>query len=71
MVEAAGNGAENLEDEIYQNKFNRSHRDSGAILLGAGAPPPVHMAEIMALIVLDLSFLIMELLLMFQGGKGK
>ncbi|WP_251033121.1 hypothetical protein [Bacillus sp. ISL-7] len=40
VEEAARNGAENLEDEIYQNKFNRSHRDSGAILVGAGAPPP-------------------------------
>lgn len=40
VVEAAGNGAENLDDVIYDNRFNRSHRDSGAILVGAGAPPP-------------------------------
>jgi hypothetical protein len=51
VVEAAGNGAENLDDPIYNvrppgfpsawtNPFNRSNRDSGAILVGAGAPPP-------------------------------
>ena len=40
VIEASGNGAENLDDSIYQNRFNRSHRDSGAILVGAGAPPP-------------------------------
>lgn len=51
VVEAAGNGAENLDDPIYQNPapgfpagwtnpFRRSNRDSGAIVVGAGAPPP-------------------------------
>jgi hypothetical protein len=51
VVEAAGNGAENLDDPIYStrpadfpanwtNPFNRANRDSGAILVGAGAPPP-------------------------------
>lgn len=51
VVEAAGNGAENLDDAIYSvrpagfpaswtNPFNRSNRDSGAIIVGAGAPPP-------------------------------
>lgn len=51
VVEAAGNGAENLDDPIYntpapgfpadwRNPFNRSQRDSGAIIVGAGAPPP-------------------------------
>ncbi|MBV7255595.1 S8 family serine peptidase [Pacificimonas sp. WHA3] len=51
VVEAAGNGAENLDDSIYQtaatgfpaswsNSFRRSNRDSGAIVVGAGAPPP-------------------------------
>ena len=50
VVEAAGNGAEDLDDPIYQNPatgfpaswtnpFNRSNRDSGAIVVGAGAPP--------------------------------
>jgi hypothetical protein len=52
VVEAAGNGAENLADGIYdinpgntfpstwRNPFRRSPADSGAILVGAGAPPP-------------------------------
>jgi Subtilase family len=51
VVEAAGNGAENLDDGIYSvrppgfpaswtNPFNRSNRDSGAVVVGAGAPPP-------------------------------
>jgi len=51
VVEAAGNGAENLDDAIYSvkpagfpsgwtNPFNRSNRDSRAIMVGAGAPPP-------------------------------
>jgi hypothetical protein len=51
VVEAAGNGAEDLDDAIYNNRpndfptswtnpFNRHNRDSGAILVGAGAPPP-------------------------------
>jgi Subtilase family len=50
VVEAAGNGAENLDDAIYNtrpagfptswtNAFNRANRDSGAIVVGAGAPP--------------------------------
>jgi hypothetical protein len=51
VVEAAGNGAENLDDPVYDtpspgfptswsNPFRRGARDSGAILVGAGAPPP-------------------------------
>ncbi|MCC2662885.1 MAG: serine protease [Geminicoccaceae bacterium] len=51
VIEAAGNGAENLDDGIYQNPapgfpagwtnpFRRANRDSGAIMVGAGAPPP-------------------------------
>jgi hypothetical protein len=51
VVEAGGNGAQNLDDAIYNtpapgfpsgwtNPFNRANRDSGAILVGAGAPPP-------------------------------
>jgi hypothetical protein len=51
VVEAAGNGAENLDAPIYNvrpagfpaswtNPFNRANRDSGAIIVGAGAPPP-------------------------------
>jgi hypothetical protein len=51
VVEAAGNGFRNLDDPIYDtpapgfpagwsNPFRRGARDSGAILVGAGAPPP-------------------------------
>ncbi|MEV0221408.1 S8 family peptidase [Streptomyces sp. NPDC050704] len=51
VVEAAGNGAESLDDAVYErrpdefpewwrNPFNPSNRPSGAILVGAGAPPP-------------------------------
>ena len=51
VVEAAGNGGENLDDPVYntpaagfpadwRNPFNRTLRDSGAVLVGAGAPPP-------------------------------
>lgn len=51
VIEAGGNGAENLDDAIYQtpapgfpsgwtNPFRRGNRDSGAIVVGAGAPPP-------------------------------
>ncbi len=51
VVEAAGNGRENLDDPIYNtrpsgfpaswtNPFDRRNRDSGAIVVGAGAPPP-------------------------------
>jgi hypothetical protein len=49
VVEAGGNGAQNLDDAIYNtpapgfpsgwtNPFNWANRDSGAILVGAGAP---------------------------------
>ncbi|HEY0371578.1 MAG TPA: S8 family peptidase [Thermoanaerobaculia bacterium] len=37
VVEAAGNGATNLDDPVYNSVFNRGFRDSGAILVGAGA----------------------------------
>lgn len=51
VVSAGGNGAENLDDPIYNNRpagfpiawrnpFNRGMADSGSILVGAGAPPP-------------------------------
>lgn len=51
VVEAAGNGDEDLDDPIYDqrpagfpsdwnNPFRRGEHDSGAILVGAGAPPP-------------------------------
>ena len=51
VVEAGGNGWEDLDDSLYNtaapgfpadwtNPFNRANRDSGAILVGAGVPPP-------------------------------
>lgn len=51
VVEAAGNGARNLDDPIYNtrpagfptwwvNPFRRTTLDSGAVVCGAGAPPP-------------------------------
>jgi subtilisin family serine protease len=50
VVEAAGNGAENLDDPVYggpgpgfrphrPNPFLRDGLDAGSILVGAGAPP--------------------------------
>jgi len=39
VCEAAGNGAENLDDVIYENRFDTTYRNSHAILVGAGAPP--------------------------------
>lgn len=38
VVESAGNGTENLDDASYGGKFDRTKRDSGAILVGAGLP---------------------------------
>ncbi|MFJ6087425.1 S8 family peptidase [Streptomyces sp. NPDC092369] len=51
VVAAAGNGGESLDDALYErrpdefpewwrNPFNPVHRSSGAVLVGAGAPPP-------------------------------
>lgn len=51
VVEAAGNGAENLDDTLYntrpagfsadwRNPFNPANPSSQAVLVGAGAPPP-------------------------------
>lgn len=51
VVEAAGNGARNLDAAIYnqpaagfpadwRNPFNPANPSSGAIVVGAGAPPP-------------------------------
>jgi hypothetical protein len=36
VVEAAGNGRMDLDSTIYNGKFNRAVRDSGAILVGGG-----------------------------------
>ncbi len=38
VIEAAGNGAEDLDHRAYRGAFDRSKRDSGAIMVGAGAP---------------------------------
>lgn len=38
VVAAAGNGGEDLDHKAYRRKFDRRVRDSGAILVGAGAP---------------------------------
>lgn len=38
VIEAAGNGAEDLDHEAYKGKLDRTKRDSGAIMVGAGAP---------------------------------
>jgi hypothetical protein len=55
VIEAAGNGSEDLDDPIYNNvpsspkfpipppfwsPFNRSTGDNASIIVGAGAPPP-------------------------------
>jgi hypothetical protein len=39
VVEAAGNGYQNLDGAEYARTFDRSYRDSGAILVGAGGGP--------------------------------
>jgi hypothetical protein len=50
VVEAAGNGSQNLDDAVYdtpqsgfpswwRNPFRRTALDSGAVVVGAGAPP--------------------------------
>ena len=38
VVEAAGNGSEDLDDPFYEQRFDRLFRDSGAIMVGAGTP---------------------------------
>lgn len=51
VVGAAGNGAQSLDDAVYErrpdgfpswwrNPFNPANPSSGAVLVGAGAPPP-------------------------------
>jgi hypothetical protein len=51
VVEAAGNGSQDLDDSLYSvrppgfpvtwtNPYNRANRDCGAVVVGAGAPPP-------------------------------
>jgi subtilisin family serine protease len=45
IIAAAGNGGENLDHAAYRKRFDRSHRDSGAILVGAGGPPRAGFAD--------------------------
>jgi hypothetical protein len=51
VIEAGGNGAENFDDPLYntpaagfgsgwRNPFNLGNPQSGAVIVGAGAPPP-------------------------------
>lgn len=39
VVAASGNGEQNLDDDVYEGRFDRSKRDSGTIFVGAGEPP--------------------------------
>lgn len=45
VIEAAGNGAEDLDHKVYDRKFDRARRDSGAIMVGAGGPPREGFAD--------------------------
>lgn len=38
-MEAAGNGSSDLDADLYDGRFDPENRHSGAILVGAGAPP--------------------------------
>ncbi|MEN3335322.1 MAG: hypothetical protein V7641_4687 [Blastocatellia bacterium] len=38
VVESAGHGSENLDRASYDGKFDRTKRDSGALMVGAGLP---------------------------------
>jgi serine protease len=39
VIEPAGNGACDLDDPIWEGAFDRTERDSGAIMVGGGASP--------------------------------
>jgi len=39
VIEAAGNGGEDLDHPEYRGRLDRTKRDSGAIMVGAGGPP--------------------------------
>jgi hypothetical protein len=39
VIEAAGNGAADLDDRMYKGAFDPRKKDSGAIMVGAGGPP--------------------------------
>jgi hypothetical protein len=44
VVEAAGNGQQDLDQPLYQGLFDRAVRDSGAIMVGATAGSALHAA---------------------------
>ncbi len=39
VVQAAGNGAEDFDDPLYESLFDTTYRNSHAIIVGAGYPP--------------------------------
>lgn len=39
VVEPAGNGAQDLDDDVWRGAFQRDVQDSGAIMVGGGASP--------------------------------
>jgi len=45
VIEAAGNGGDDIDHRVYQHKFDRKLRDSGAIMIGAGGPPRSGFAD--------------------------
>jgi serine protease len=45
VCEAAGNGFQNLDNPLYQDLFDRSVRDSGAIMCGATEGSELHAAD--------------------------
>ncbi len=45
VIAAADNGAHNLDDAIYQQRFDCSVMDSGSLLVGVGAPPSGNHGE--------------------------
>ena len=44
VVEPAGNGAVDLDDPVWEGWFDPAIQDSGAIMVGGGAPPGVDQA---------------------------
>jgi subtilisin family serine protease len=82
VVEAAGNGAENFDDPLYNNRpngfpaswrnpFNLANPQSGAIIVGAGAPRPELTDAITVPTARVSIFPIMERALMFKAGDAK
>lgn len=82
VVEAAGNGSQNLDDPVYEtrpsefpstwkNPFNPANPSSGAVLVGAGAPPLALMEPTMALTGRDSGFRTMALESMHKAGATR